>query len=77
MAAKAGRSGGNKNKPKETTLESFGLGKDTELEMEKKFEKMIRMFKDEIVKEMRENIKKCMENMRREMQEERAKREEE
>lgn len=58
-------------------MESFGVGKGTESEMEKKIEKMMRTLKDDIVREMGENIEKCMEIMRREMQEERKKREEE
>lgn len=33
MAAKAGRPVGSKNKPKESTLECFGVGKGTKMEM--------------------------------------------
>lgn len=80
MAAVVGKPTGSKNKQKEKTLENFGMSKDSETEMERRIEGIIRIFKEETVSEMRKHCEKLMEklmgNIIKEMQEEKEAREE-
>jgi len=68
--AKVGRPTGSKNKPKEKTLENFGMSRDSEADTERKIEGIMRACKDETVTEMKEHLTMVMEEIRNEMMEE-------
>jgi len=82
--AKVGRPAGSKNKPKEKTLENFGMSRDSEADTERKIEGIMRACKNETVTEMKEHLmvmeeirKEMMEEIKKQMMEERKERAEE
>lgn len=80
-ASKAGRPAGSRNKQKDKTLEDFGVNIESEPDMEKRLEILMRILKEETVAELKEyndrRMESMMENVRKEIQEDRAAREEE